>query len=151
MPVLQEGARFKNIGGFKWQWPAVPRSEVCKCTCYLFANNDMKYDVNKPRAPYFASSTNTGILDCSAKDRPFLDALLVFYFPSQKLEWHIRHDRVSGDLYGVLPLMKGLPVSMVIHIDRNMDKLVLQGRVGFVHSWVLAEDESGTFQHGKRI
>ena len=68
--------------------------------------------------------------------------------PSQKLEWLNRHDRESGDLYGVLPLMKGMPVSMAIHIDRNMDKRILTGRVGSVHSWVLAEDESSTFQYG---
>ena len=115
-------------------------------------NCDIKYDVDKLRAQYFASSNDTGILCCSAKDRPSLDALRARSdLPSQKLEWLNRHDRESGDLYGVLPLMKGMPVSMAIRIDRHMDQRILKGRLGSVHSWVLAEDESSTFQHRKRV
>ena len=53
--------------------------------------------------------------------------------------------------------MKGTPEAMAIHIDINIyiyiyiDKRILKGRVGFVHSWVFAKDESGIFKHGKRI
>ena len=112
----------------------------------------IKLGVHKLRAQPFATSADTGLLYWSAKDRPSLDALRARSdLPSRKLEWLNRHDRASGDLYGVLPLMKGMPVAMAIHIDRHMDKRILKGRVGFVHSWVLAEDESLTFQHGKRV
>ena len=90
--------------------------------------------MNKLRAQSFASSTNTGILYCSAKDRPSLDALRARPdLPSQKLEWLNRHDRESGDLHGVLPLMKGMPEVMAIHIDRRIDTRMFKGRVGFVN------------------
>ena len=94
------------------------------------ANHDIKYDVDTPRAQIVASSTHTGILYGSAKDLLSLDALCVRSdLPSQKLEWLNRPDRESGDLCGVLPLMKGMPVAMSIHIDEHMDKRMLKGRV----------------------
>ena len=63
----------------------------------------------------------------------------------------MRHDRESGDLYGVLTLMKGMPVAMTDRIDRSIDKRILRGRVGHVHSWVLDKDETSAFQNGKRV
>ena len=45
--------------------------------------------------------------------------------------------------------MKGMPVAMTDHIDRRVDKRILKGRVGHVHSWVLDKDETSTFKHGK--
>ena len=62
-----------------------------------------------------------------------------------------RHNRESGDLYGILPLIKGMPVAMSDHIDRSEDKRLLRGRVGWVDSWVLADDEQSVFENGKRI
>ena len=59
-----------------------------------------------------------------------------------------RHDRESGDLYGMLPLIKGMPVAMTDHIDRNIDKRILRGRVVYVHSWVLADEEKRVFENG---
>ena len=70
------------------------------------AHNDLTYNVHRMRAQSVASSRNTGILYCAAKDHPSLDALRARLDPpTQKLEWLNRHDRESGDLYGVLPLM----------------------------------------------
>ena len=83
------------------------------------------------RAQSLASLTNTGITYCAAKDHPTLDALRAHPdLPTKKLEWLKRHDRESGDLYGVLPLMKGMPVAMTDHFDRSIDKRILKGRVG---------------------
>ena len=111
-----------------------------------FANSYIQYDVNKMRARSLASLTNTG-----AKDHPTLDALRARPdLPTKKLEWLKRHDRESGDLYGVLPLMKGMPVAMTGHIDRSVGKRILKGRVGHIHSWVLDKDETGTFTNGKK-
>ena len=62
-----------------------------------------------------------------------------------------RHDRESGDLYGLLPLARGLPVALTDHIDRSADKQLLRGRVGKVHSWVLGEGEDSQFVKGIRI
>ena len=118
----------------------------------VFPNNDLKYDVNKLRAQAYAAKQGTGIMYCPAKDTPTPEALRIRSdLPAQKAYWLNRHDRESGDLYGVLPLMKGMPVAMSDHIDRNVDKRILRGRVGYVHSWVLADDEKSCFENGKRI
>ena len=71
--------------------------------------------------------------------------------PAQKIACLSRHDRERGDLYGMLPLFKGMPVAMTEHIDRSEGKRLLRGRVGWVHSWVLADDELSVFENGKRI
>ena len=62
-----------------------------------------------------------------------------------------RHDRGSGDLYGVLPLMVGMPVAVTEHINRSYDKIILKGRVGYIHSWVLAPDEKSEYEDGVLI
>ena len=63
----------------------------------------------------------------------------------KKAEWLRRHDRDCGDLYGMLPFCKGMPVSLTDHVDRSPDKNLLRGRVGYVHSWVLhPEDDADT-------
>ena len=87
---------------------------------------------------------------CPAKDTPSNEALRVRPdLPAQKLQWLKRHDRESGDLYGCSPLIKGMPVAMTDHIDRSVDKRILRGRVGHVHSWVLADEEASIFQNSK--
>ena len=118
----------------------------------VFPNNDVKYEVNKLRSHSYATRRGVGLMYCPAKDTPTADALRERPdLPSQKVSWLNRHDRESGDLYGILPLMKGLPVAMTDHIDRSSDKRILRGRIGKVDSWVLADDEKSVFENGKRI
>ena len=57
----------------------------------------------------------------------------------------------SGDLYGIVPLARGMPVTLTDHIDRSQEKQLLRGRVGKIHSWVLAEGEKREFVDGVRI
>ena len=71
--------------------------------------------------------------------------------PSQKLAWLQRHDRESGNLYGVVPLIRDMPVALTDHIDRSPDKQLLRGKVGYVHSWVLDEHEKSVFEKGVRV
>lgn len=98
----------------------------------------MKYDANKKRAIHFAHRNKGAILCCCAKYTVTLDALRDNpSLPAQKLEWLQRHDRECSDLYGMYPLVKGMPVSLTDHVDRNPEKNLLRGRVGFVHSWAL--------------
>ena len=90
-------------------------------------NNDMKYEMNKKRALGFASKAKTGVMYCIAKDKPSHDALRIRPdLPAQKISWLNRHDRESGDLYGVLPLMKGMPDPLTEHIDRSDEKRLLR-------------------------
>ena len=58
-----------------------------------------------------------------AKDKPSQDALrerpgLI----ADKIKWLQRHDRECGDLYGMLPLIHGMPVATTDHIDRSPEK-----------------------------
>ena len=118
----------------------------------VFPNNDSKYDVNKKRSLNFAASQNQGIMYCVANDKLSNDALRERSdIPARKVEFLSRHDRESGDLYGILPLIKGMPVAMTDHVDRSNDKRILRGRVGHVHSWVLDDKETSQFENGKRI
>ena len=66
----------------------------------------------------------------SAKDTPSTEALRERPdLPAQKLSWLQRHDRESGDLYGVLQLVKNMPVALTDHIDGSYDKQLLRGRI----------------------
>ena len=108
----------------------------------VFPTNDSKYDVNKKRSLNYAAAMNQGIMYCVANDKPSTQALRERPdLSARKLEFLSRHDRESGDLYGILPLIKGMPVAMTDHIDRSLDKRILRGRVGHVHSWVLNAKE----------
>ena len=118
----------------------------------VFPNNDMTYEANKKRALGYANKLKTGVMYCPAKDSPSHEALRIRPdLPSQKIAWLSRHDRESGDLYGILPLIKDMPVAMSDHIDRSEGKRLLRGRVGWVDSWVLADDEQSVFENGKQI
>ena len=65
--------------------------------------------------------------------------------------WLNRHDKDCGSLYGMLPLVKNMPVALEDHLDQNPEKQLLRGKVGFVDGWVLHEEEDSTFEDGHRI
>ena len=115
----------------------------------VFPNNDVKYDTNKTRGRLFAARQNTGIVYSVAKDTPSQDALRERPgLAADKVKWLQRHDRESGDLYGMLPLILRMPVALTDHIDRSPEKQLLRGRVGFIHSWVLDEKEQSVMEDG---
>ena len=60
---------------------------------------------------------------------------------AEKAEWLKRSGRECGDLYGMLPLVLGMPMALTDHIDRNPDKQLLRGNIGILHSWVLEDGE----------
>ena len=93
-----------------------------------------------------------GIIYCPAKDTPSTEALRVRPdLPAQNISWLNRHDRESCDLYGMLPLLIGMPVAVTEHINRSYDNIILKGCVGYIHSWVLAPDEKNDYEDGVRI
>ena len=117
----------------------------------IFANNDLKYEANKLRAKLFAAAKQESITYCPAKDSCTPEALRERPdLPAQKLSWLQRHDRESGDLYGIVTLIKGMPVALTDHIDRSPDKQLLRGKVGAIHSWILDEKETSAFVNGVR-
>ena len=87
-----------------------------------------------------------------AKDTPSEEALSEkLGIVAEKVKWLHRHDRESGDLYGMLPLIERMPVALTDHIDRNPDIQLLRGKIGFIHSWVLHKDESSKTENGDQI
>ena len=113
----------------------------------VFPNNDVKYDVNKRRARRFAHSRGEAITWVQAKDKPSLDTLRERpNAAAEKLRWLTYHDQDCNKLYGMLPLVRGMPVALTDHIDRNPKKLLLRGKVGYVHSWVEHPEEDSTFK-----
>ena len=89
---------------------------------------------------------------CPAKDTSSAEALRVRTdLPAQEISWLQRHGRASGDLYGILPLIIGMPVAMSDHIDRSIDQRIIRGRVCRVYSCISANNETSAFDNGSRI
>ena len=113
----------------------------------IFPNNDIKYEVNKTRAQIYAEETKQPIIWSIAKDKA--SSKVVAEKPrldEEKKVWLTRHDRDFGDLYGVLPLIKGLPVALTDHYDRNPCKNLLRGRIGYIKSWVPDDREDSDLE-----
>ena len=118
----------------------------------IFPNNDIKFFVNKQRARIFAVTTGQLITWSQAQDNP--SSAVLSDNPDvgrAKLQWLQRHDRDCGSLYGMLPLIVGMPVALTDHLDRNPKKNLLKGRVGYIDSWVESEKEVSAFDHEKRL
>ena len=118
----------------------------------IFANNDIKFDVNKKRARIYAATTGQAITWSQAQDIP--SSAVLSDNPDvgrAKLQWLQRHDRDCGSLYGMLPLVVGMPVALTDHLDRNPKKNLLKGRIGYIDSWVKSEKEDTAFDHEKRL
>ena len=112
----------------------------------------MKYDANKIRAQTFAARSSAAIMYVVAKDTPSQDTLRERPgLAADKVKFLQRHDRESGDLYGMLPILQGMPVALTDHLDRNPKIQLLRGKVGFVHSWVLHEEEQSRLKDNVRI
>ena len=118
----------------------------------IFPNNDIKYEVTKKRAGIFAASKGEAVTWSPAKDCP--SSAVLSDKPNiveEKLGWLQRHDKDCGSLYGMLPLVVGMPVALADHIDRNPEKNLLRGRIGHIISWTLDEREDSVFHDNKRI
>jgi len=118
----------------------------------IFPNNDIKYDVNKQRACLYATAHKRAVTWVQAQDTPLPKTLqerpdLVL----QKLTWLSRHDRECGDLYGMVPLIEGMPVALTDHLDRSPDKQLLRGKIGTIHSWKVDDTESSAWEDDVRI
>ena len=124
----------------------------CVSAPAIFPNNDVNHHMNKLRAKRFAMRTEQNIVYAVAKDAPSLQALQERpALGLDKLKWLQRHDRESGNLYGMLPLVKDMPMALTDHIDRHPEKQLLRGKIGRAHSWVLALGEASGTQDGCRM
>ncbi len=58
-----------------------------------------------------------------------------------KRRWLTWHDKVCGDLYGMLPLVRHMPVMLQDHISGHPEYQLLCGKRGYIHSWIEHEHE----------
>ena len=58
---------------------------------------------------------------------------------------------LKPDLYGMLPLVKGMPVALTDHLSRHPKLKLLKGKVGKVYSWILDDDEKSSLQEHDRV
>ena len=114
-------------------------------------NNDLRYEINKLRAQRFARHRNSQLLWCPAKDTATIDALREDPSLSwKKKEWLQRHDRQCGDLMGMLPLVRDMPLILMEHLDRSPEKRMMKGTKVLLHSVQLhPEDEKAS--RGKEV
>ena len=108
--------------------------------------------MNKQRACLYATAHKRAVTWVQAQDTPLPKTLqerpdLVL----QKLTWLSRHDRECGDLYGMVPLIEGMPVALTDHLDRSPDKQLLRGKIGTIHSWKVDDTESSAWEDDVRI
>ena len=104
----------------------------------------MKYDVNKIRAQEYAAATGKGIAWVRARDKPSQRVLQGrLQLKRDKRRWLTWHDKDCGSLYGMLPLVKDMPVMLQDHVSRNPEYLLLRGKRGYIHSWVEHDEEHG--------
>ena len=117
-----------------------------------FPNNDTKYHVNKLRARLYAARNKYAITYAVARDKPSSETLKKRPGSAgEKLAWLQRHDRESGDLYGMLPLILGAPYALTDHLDRNPEKQLLRGKIGYLHHWILDTRETSEMEGGVRV
>ena len=64
---------------------------------------------------------------CKALEKDALEA--------KKRHWLSFHDQKTGGIMGMLPLIKGLPVRLSDHVDRNMG--LYKNTKCTIHSWSL--------------
>ena len=108
--------------------------------------------MNKLRAVFYSAASNQGLTWCQAKDKA--SAKVLNDRPEireEKVTWLQRHDKDCGGLYGMVPLAKGMPVALTDHVDRNPQKNLLRGRIGYIDSWVVRDDDHSVYEDGVRV
>ena len=107
------------------------REEKFRKAPAIFPNNSVKYDVNKMRARTYAAEGNLPITWSQARDTPSQKVLQGrTNLKNDKEEWLTWHDKDCGDLYGMLPLVQGMPVMLEDHVSRSQEYSLLRGKIG---------------------
>ena len=111
----------------------------------IVPNNDVKAHTNIERSREYAESAQKAIVWSQAKDVASASVLQTKPMTSEtELQWLQRHDKESGDLYGMLPLVEGMPDMLAGHLDRNPAKNLLRGSRGNIVGWIEHPEEDNT-------
>jgi hypothetical protein len=122
-------------------------SKFQKCIA-IVANNDLKHEICKVRAAQHARDTDQRIVWASATDTAMVDALIHdTELRNKKIDWQQYHHRKCNSLWGMLPLVVGMRVALVDHLDRST-KCLLRGSNGTLTGWQLDPREPQHSKHG---
>ena len=93
------------------------------------------------RTAAYARATNQRILWAPAHDTATSDVLAKdSKLLEQKKKWLQYHNKKCGGQWGAIPLVQGMRVSLIDHIDRS-EKCLLRDRSGTLTGWVLDDRE----------
>ena len=96
----------------------------------IVANNDLKYEIYKVRAAAHARETKQRIVWSPATDYAMVECLSTDpALMKKKEEWLQLHNKKCAGLWGMVPLVKGMRVALIDHLDRS-DKCLLRGSSG---------------------
>ena len=96
----------------------------------IVANNDLKYEICKVRAAAHARETKQRIVRSPAMDYAMVECLSTDpALTKKKEEWLQLHKKKCAGLWGMVPLVKGMRVALIDHLDRS-DKCLLRGSSG---------------------
>ena len=113
-----------------------------KAAIAIVANNDLKHEICKVRAAAYARRTKQRIVWSPATDYATVECLSSDpELMKKKEEWLQLHNRKCAGLWGMVPLVKGMRVALIDHLDRS-DKCLLRGSCGELMGWVLEDGES---------
>jgi hypothetical protein len=113
-----------------------------KAAIAIVANNDLKHEICKVRAAAYARRTKQRIVWSPATDYAAVECLSSDpELMKKKEEWLQLHNRKCAGLWGMVPLVKGMRVALIDHLDRS-DKCLLRGSCGELMGWVLEDGES---------
>ena len=121
---------------------ARPQSKKFRHAVSVVPNNDLKMEICKHGAAQWARDHGQPILWCPADDRIASSCGLLEddRLREKKISWLSKHDKNCGGLFGMLPLVQGMPIFLTNHLDRS-SKALLRGRGGILLDWELHDNE----------
>lgn len=139
--VLQERAPSAYVLGDAPVDAALALEGFKEAPC-IVPNNDTRTEINKARSRRFAAEREEQLQWCMAEDIISAKALQIEpELGRRKVEFLRRTDKSCGDLSGIVPLVKQMPVFLTQHVDRDPERSLLKGRRGFVEDWILDKEE----------
>ena len=139
----QERARRRRV----LSGPGDPRLESAEFrhAYAIVPNNDLQNEICKHATARWARDHGQPILWTAAIDTMAPSNCFMNHDDdakrARKVTWLQQHHQKAGGLYGMVPLVRGMPVHLTQHVDRS-DKALLKQRVGTLVGWELHEEEN---------
>ena len=118
----------------------------------IVPNNDTRTEINKMRARAFARQTLGQLQWSMAEDTVTAKALNADPdLGRRKIEFLTWTDRMCGNLSGLVPLVKKMPMFLTEHIERSAERNLLKGQRCVLEDWVLDREERQQESEGQEV